>query len=153
MSDFKKIYITFSNFKLQKCDVCQNGVEFCHKPIGDDVKTPLPNSIYYRPSWTRPMAPSNKKLFHGTVPSMKKLFDGTLGSMVPSRNKLFEGTLGCKVPSNNKLFDGTVPSTKQLFDGTVPSNSFSHLSEDSYFYTPFIVFTYLWTIKDRMDVC
>ena len=42
MSDFKKIYITFSNFKLQKCDVCQNGVEFCHKPIGDDVKPPSP---------------------------------------------------------------------------------------------------------------
>ena len=27
----------FLNFKLQKCDACQNGVEFCHKPIGDDA--------------------------------------------------------------------------------------------------------------------
>ena len=121
MSDFKKICITFCIFKLQKCDVCQNGVEFCHKPIGDDVKPLLPNSISYRRSWTGPMAPSNRKLFHGIEPSMKNIFDGTLGSMVPSRNKLFEGTLGCKVPSNNKLFDGTVPSRKQLFDGTVPS--------------------------------
>ena len=27
----------FLNLKLQKCDACQNGVEFCHKPIGDDA--------------------------------------------------------------------------------------------------------------------
>ena len=27
----------FLNFQLQKCDAFENGVEFCHKPIGDDA--------------------------------------------------------------------------------------------------------------------
>ena len=27
----------FLNFKLQRCDACQNRVEFCHKPIGVDA--------------------------------------------------------------------------------------------------------------------
>ena len=122
MSYVKKIYIIFSISKIQKCDTCQNEVEFCHKPIGDDIKCPPP---HFYITYTGPRAPSNKKSFHGRVASIKKLFDGTQVIMVPSRNKLFDRTLGCKVPSNNKLFDGTVPSIKQLFDGTVPSNSFS----------------------------
>ena len=42
MSDFKKISITFSILKLQKSDAYQNGVEFRHKPNGNDVKWPPP---------------------------------------------------------------------------------------------------------------
>ena len=49
MSDFKKICITFSILKLQKFDACQNGVEFCHKPISDDVRSPLPQ-FYFLPT-------------------------------------------------------------------------------------------------------
>ena len=40
MSDFKKIHITFSILKLQKIDAYLNGVEFRHKPDGNDVKWP-----------------------------------------------------------------------------------------------------------------
>ena len=42
MFDFKKICVTFSILKLQKCDIYQNGVEFRHKPNDDDVKWPPP---------------------------------------------------------------------------------------------------------------
>ena len=42
MLDFKKIRATFSFLKLKKCDAYQNGVEFCHKPNGNDVKRPPP---------------------------------------------------------------------------------------------------------------
>ena len=45
MSDFKKMCITFSILKLQKCDAYQNGVEFRHKPKGDVVKWP-PHSLF-----------------------------------------------------------------------------------------------------------
>ena len=92
----------FLNFKLQKYDACQNGVEFCHKPIGDDVTYRCPSTV-----------PSMKPLFYGTLYSMVLTF----GCKVPSNNKLSDGT----VPSKKQLFDGTVPSRKQLFDGTVPS--------------------------------
>ena len=34
---FQENMQNFLNLKLQKCDACQNGVEFCHKPIGDDA--------------------------------------------------------------------------------------------------------------------
>ena len=30
---FQENMHNFLNFKLQKCDACQNGVEFCYKPI------------------------------------------------------------------------------------------------------------------------
>ena len=42
MTDFKKIHVTFSILKLQKCDAYQNGVEFRHKPNGIDAKWPPP---------------------------------------------------------------------------------------------------------------
>ena len=42
MSDFKKIRVTFSMLKLQKCVGYQNGTEFCHKPNGNDVQWPPP---------------------------------------------------------------------------------------------------------------
>ena len=42
MSDFNNIPVTFSILKLQKCDAYQNGVEFRHKPNGNDVKWPPP---------------------------------------------------------------------------------------------------------------
>ena len=94
MSDFMKICVTFSISKLQKCNTCQNGVEFCHKPISDDVQSPL---LYFLPlpldRIHGSLVPSNNNLFYVTVPSMKKLFDGTLSSMVLPRKKLFENTL------------------------------------------------------------
>ena len=58
MFDFKKIRITFSILKLQKCDAYRNGVEFRHKPNGSDVKwlpplvllkpAPSPLKVYFR---------------------------------------------------------------------------------------------------------
>ena len=42
MSDFKIIHLTFSISKLQKCDACQNGEEFFHKPKSYDVNWPPP---------------------------------------------------------------------------------------------------------------
>ena len=41
-SDFKKMCVTFSILKLQKCDAYQNGVEFRHKPKGYDAMWPPP---------------------------------------------------------------------------------------------------------------
>ena len=49
MSDFKKICLTFPILKLQKCDAYQNGVEFCHKPNGNNVKWPLLYFAFRRP--------------------------------------------------------------------------------------------------------
>ena len=42
MSDFKKMCVTFSILKLQKCDAYQNGVEYFHKPKSNDVNWPPP---------------------------------------------------------------------------------------------------------------
>ena len=41
-SHFKKLCVNFSILKLQKGDAYQNGVEFRHKPNGNDVKWPPP---------------------------------------------------------------------------------------------------------------
>ena len=46
MSDFKKIWVTFSILKLQKCEAYQNGVEFSHKPNGNEFPFRLPLAKY-----------------------------------------------------------------------------------------------------------
>ena len=52
MFDFKKIRVTFSILKLQKCYAYQNGVEFCHKPTREDIKMPPPLVFLPQPLWT-----------------------------------------------------------------------------------------------------
>ena len=68
MSDFKKICLIFQ-FKLQKCDACQNEIEFATNPLLVMSSAPPP---LYRTHGS--MVPSINKLFYGTVMSTKQLF-------------------------------------------------------------------------------
>ena len=51
MSNIKKIHVPLSILKLQKCAAYQNGVEFCHKPNGTNVRWSPPFFFFFHCPW------------------------------------------------------------------------------------------------------